>query len=76
MCMRLAPGGMNLMAGYRGDDDCNDLVSRRRLLPYRDLASRDNDDYVTYTRRTGDVFSVRLQICLLDWKACSSSVRR
>jgi acetyl-CoA synthetase len=56
ICLRLDPRPVNLMAGYLGDDDCNDLVSVGGYYHTGDVASRDADGYITYIGRTDDVF--------------------
>jgi acetyl-CoA synthetase len=56
ICLRLDPRPVNLMAGYLGDDDCNDLVCAGGYFHTGDVASRDADGYITYIGRTDDVF--------------------
>jgi acetyl-CoA synthetase len=56
ICLRLDPRPVNLMAGYLGDDDCNDMVSVGGYYHTGDVAGRDADGYITYIGRTDDVF--------------------
>jgi acetyl-CoA synthetase len=56
ICLRLDPRPVNLMTGYLGDDDRNDLVSVGGYYHTGDTASRDADGYITYIGRTDDVF--------------------
>ena len=56
ICLRLDPRPVNLMAGYLGDDDRNDLVSVGGYYHTGDTASLDADGYITYIGRTDDVF--------------------
>ena len=56
ICLRLDPRPVNLMAGYLGDDDCNNVVSVAGYYHTGDVAVRDADGYITYIGRTDDVF--------------------
>jgi acetyl-CoA synthetase len=44
------------MAGYEGDDNLNEFVTRHGHYHTGDVASRDADGYVTYVGRADDVF--------------------
>jgi acetyl-CoA synthetase len=56
ICLRLDPRPVNLIAGYLGDDDCNDAASASGYYHTGDVAGRDADGYITYIGRTDDVF--------------------
>jgi acetyl-CoA synthetase len=56
ICLRLDPRPVNLMTGYLGDDDRNDVVTAAGYYHTGDVASRDADGYITYIGRTDDVF--------------------
>lgn len=56
ICLPLSPRPVNLMAGYLGDDNDNDVVMAGGYYHTRDMASRDADGYITYIGRTDDVF--------------------
>jgi acetyl-CoA synthetase len=56
ICLRLDPRPVNLMTGYLGDDDRNDVVTAAGYYHTGDVASRDTDGYITYIGRTDDVF--------------------
>jgi acetyl-CoA synthetase len=47
---------VGLMVGYRDDDERTDEVMRGGLYHTGDVASRDEDGYLTYVGRTDDVF--------------------
>ncbi|MCM4083189.1 AMP-binding protein [Paractinoplanes hotanensis] len=56
ICVALDPRPTGLMAGYHGDDE---LTAERMAGGYYhtgDVASRDEDGYITYVGRTDDVF--------------------
>lgn len=56
ICLRLDPRPVNLMAGYLGNDDCNEAVFVDGYYHTGDVASRDTDGYITYVGRTDDIF--------------------
>jgi acetyl-CoA synthetase len=56
ICLRLDPRPVNLMSGYLGDDDRNDLVTAGGYYHTGDVACRDAHGYITYIGRTDDVF--------------------
>jgi acetyl-CoA synthetase len=56
ICLPLDPRPVNLMTGYLGDDDRNDVVTAAGYYHTGDVASRDADGYITYIGRTDDVF--------------------
>ena len=77
ICLRLDPRPVNLMTGYLGDDDRNDVVTAAGYYHTGDVASRDAGGYITYIGRTDDVFKASdYKISRSSWKACSSSIRR
>ncbi|MCY1140133.1 AMP-binding protein [Actinoplanes sp. Pm04-4] len=56
ICVALDPRPTGLMVGYHGDDE---LTAERMAGGYYhtgDVASRDDDGYITYVGRTDDVF--------------------
>jgi acetyl-CoA synthetase len=56
ICVRMDPRPLGLMAGYHGDAE---LTAERMTGGYYhtgDVASRDEDGYITYVGRTDDVF--------------------
>lgn len=56
ICLPLNPRPVNLMTGYLGDDERNDLVTTGGYYHTGDVARRDADGYITYIGRTDDVF--------------------
>jgi acetyl-CoA synthetase len=44
------------MAGYDGDDNLNDFVTRHGYFHTGDVATRDGEGYITYVGRADDVF--------------------
>jgi acetyl-CoA synthetase len=56
LCLELARRPLGLMTGYRGDDQRNDEAMAGGYYHTGDLASRDEDGYITYVGRTDDVF--------------------
>jgi acetyl-CoA synthetase len=56
ICLRTDPRPVNLMTGYLGDDDRNAVVTAAGYYHTGDVASRDDDGYITYIGRTDDVF--------------------
>lgn len=56
ICLDLAAHPRNLMTGYLGDPQRNDAVMAGGYYHTGDVASRDDDGYITYIGRTDDVF--------------------
>ena len=56
ICIGLDPRPAGLMAGYEGDPNLNDFVTRHGHYHTGDVAVRDADGYVTYVGRADDVF--------------------
>ncbi|MBB5162417.1 AMP-binding protein [Mycobacterium sp. AZCC_0083] len=56
ICLDLSAGPRNLMTGYLGDQERNDAVMAGGYYHTGDVASRDEDGYITYIGRTDDVF--------------------
>ena len=56
ICLDLSDTPLNLMTGYLDDDKRNALVMRDGYYHTGDVASRDEDGYITYIGRTDDVF--------------------
>ena len=56
ICLDLGAGPRNLMTGYLGDPERNDAVMAGGYYHTGDVASRDDDGYITYIGRTDDVF--------------------
>ncbi|HVI94039.1 MAG TPA: AMP-binding protein [Anaeromyxobacter sp.] len=56
ICIGLDPRPAGLMAGYEGDPNLNDFVTRHAHYHTGDVAVRDADGYVTYVGRADDVF--------------------
>jgi acetyl-CoA synthetase len=54
--VRLDPRPVNLMTGYLGEDDRDEVVTGAGYHHTGDMASRDADGYVTYIGRADDVF--------------------
>jgi acetyl-CoA synthetase len=59
ICLDLdGPSGrpVNLMTGYQGDEDRNTAAMAGGFYHTGDVATRDEDGYITYVGRTDDVF--------------------
>ncbi len=56
ICLDLSATPVNLMTGYVDDEKRNALVMRDGYYHTGDVASRDEDGYITYIGRTDDVF--------------------
>jgi acetyl-CoA synthetase len=56
ICIDLAQRPTGLMAGYEGDDNLNEFVTRHGHYHTGDVATRDAEGYVTYVGRADDVF--------------------
>jgi acetyl-CoA synthetase len=56
ICLDLAARPVALMVGYRDDQGLTDEVMRGGYYHTGDVASRDEDGYVTYVGRSDDVF--------------------
>jgi acetyl-CoA synthetase len=56
ICLDLAEHPVCLMTGYQGDDDRNAEATAGGFYHTGDIASRDEDGYITYVGRTDDVF--------------------
>src|SRR4051812_31744151 len=56
ICLDLAAHPLPLMAGYQGDDERNAEATAGGFYHTGDVASRDEDGYITYVGRTDDVF--------------------
>jgi acetyl-CoA synthetase len=56
ICLDLAAHPLPLMTGYQGDDERNDAAMAGGFYHTGDVASRDEDGYITYVGRTDDVF--------------------
>ncbi len=56
ICLDLSATPLNLMTGYLDDETRNALVMRDGYYHTGDVASRDEDGYITYIGRTDDVF--------------------
>ncbi len=56
ICISLTPRPTGIMAGYEGDDNLNDFVTRHGHFHTGDVATRDADGYITYVGRADDVF--------------------
>jgi acetyl-CoA synthetase len=56
ICLDLQRNPVNLMTGYLGDAQRNAAVTAGGYYHTGDVASRDDDGYITYIGRTDDVF--------------------
>ncbi|HET8603225.1 MAG TPA: AMP-binding protein [Marmoricola sp.] len=56
ICLDLAARPLTLMTGYQGDQGRNDEAMAGGFYHTGDVASRDEDGYITYIGRTDDVF--------------------
>ncbi|MET9317949.1 AMP-binding protein [Kribbella sp. NPDC003505] len=56
ICIELAPPPVPLMRGYRDADEMTAEVMRNGYYHTGDVASRDEDGYITYVGRSDDVF--------------------
>ncbi len=56
ICLALSSTPVNLMTGYLGDPERNAAVMADGYYHTGDVASRDDDGYITYIGRTDDVF--------------------
>ncbi len=56
ICLPLANRPLGLMVGYRDDDERTSDAMRDGYYHTGDVASRDEDGYITYVGRTDDVF--------------------
>jgi acetyl-CoA synthetase len=56
ICIDLDARPAGLMAGYEGDANLNEFVTRHGHYHTGDVAERDADGYVTYVGRADDVF--------------------
>ncbi|WP_410792149.1 AMP-binding protein [Kribbella sp. C-35] len=56
ICIELAPAPVPLMRGYRDADEMTAEVMRNGYYHTGDIASRDEDGYITYVGRSDDVF--------------------
>jgi len=56
VCIRLDPRPTGLMAEYEGDAPLNAFVTRGGRYHTGDMATRDEEGYVTFVGRTDDVF--------------------
>ena len=56
ICLDLCASPLNLMTGYVDDEQRNAHVMRDGYYHTGDVASRDEDGYITYIGRTDDVF--------------------
>jgi acetyl-CoA synthetase len=56
ICIDLAVRPAGLMAGYEGDANLNEFVTRHGHYHTGDVAERDADGYITYVGRADDVF--------------------
>jgi acetyl-CoA synthetase len=56
ICIGLDPRPAGLMAGYEGDPNLNQFVTRHDHYHTGDVASRDENGFITYVGRSDDVF--------------------
>ncbi len=56
ICLELADRPIGLMVGYRDDDELSAEAMRGGRYHTGDVASRDEEGYITYIGRTDDVF--------------------
>jgi acetyl-CoA synthetase len=56
ICLDLRRGPLSLMTGYLGDPERNEAVMAGGYYHTGDVASRDEDGYITFIGRTDDVF--------------------
>ncbi|HEY5840040.1 MAG TPA: AMP-binding protein, partial [Mycobacterium sp.] len=56
ICLDLSRSPLNLMTGYLGDPERNAAAMADGYYHTGDVASRDEDGYITYIGRTDDVF--------------------
>ncbi|ACL66137.1 AMP-dependent synthetase and ligase [Anaeromyxobacter dehalogenans 2CP-1] len=56
ICIDLEARPASLMAGYEGDANLNDFVTRHGHYHTGDVATRDEEGYITYVGRSDDVF--------------------
>jgi acetyl-CoA synthetase len=56
LCLDLGRWPLTLMTGYQGDPDLNSEAMAGGYYHSGDVASRDEDGYITYVGRTDDVF--------------------
>jgi acetyl-CoA synthetase len=56
VCLELAPRPIGLMTGYRDDPERTEDAMADGFYHTGDVASRDDDGYLTYVGRTDDVF--------------------
>lgn len=56
ICIEMAPAPVPLMRGYRDAQELTEEVMRNGYYHTGDVASRDEDGYITYVGRSDDVF--------------------
>ncbi len=56
ICVELSPRPLGVMAGYAGDDELTAEATRGGVYHTGDVATRDEDGYLTYVGRADDVF--------------------
>jgi acetyl-CoA synthetase len=59
ICLALSPRPLGLMSGYQDDDERTSEAMRDGHYHTGDVASRDDDGYITYVGRADDVFKAR-----------------